>query len=239
MARDRLYRLQQRENNSVSAYSDAFLQIMTYLPNMAVEDQVDQYQRRLLPAIRDELDRIMATADESNTHNLGWIINQAQRIESRLAMHKKALPGWRNQSQHHATSTYRSMLPSSSTGSSTASASAAADSSRMDLSQLDISHVSASDRGAVSTPSRTEWAPAWLPSNSNPSVGDYHGNLSAMYNGPRNTHNRRVPNLSKQDFDQLSREGRCFGCRQTGHLARNCPRLSQHSMQAQNQLRLK
>jgi hypothetical protein len=32
----------------------------------------------------------------------------------------------------------------------------------------------------------------------------------------------RVPNLTREEFDRLSREGRCFSCRQTGHLARNC-----------------
>ena len=32
----------------------------------------------------------------------------------------------------------------------------------------------------------------------------------------------RVPSLSKQEYDQLSKEGRCFKCRKPGHLARNC-----------------
>jgi hypothetical protein len=35
----------------------------------------------------------------------------------------------------------------------------------------------------------------------------------------------RVPNLSRAEYDQLVREGKCLRCRQPGHLARNCPRL--------------
>ena len=34
----------------------------------------------------------------------------------------------------------------------------------------------------------------------------------------------RVATLSREEFDRLSREGKCFHCRQTGHLARNCPK---------------
>lgn len=35
--------------------------------------------------------------------------------------------------------------------------------------------------------------------------------------------NRNNSNLSRTEYDRLSREGKCFRCRQTGHLARNCP----------------
>jgi hypothetical protein len=39
----------------------------------------------------------------------------------------------------------------------------------------------------------------------------------------------RVPGLSKEEFDRLMKEGKCFRCKQTGHLARNCPTMHQHS----------
>lgn len=32
----------------------------------------------------------------------------------------------------------------------------------------------------------------------------------------------RVPGLTKPEYDQLSKEGKCFKCRKPGHLARNC-----------------
>ena len=37
----------------------------------------------------------------------------------------------------------------------------------------------------------------------------------------------RTPGLTRPEFDQLSREGKCFHCKQVGHLARNCPKLRQ------------
>ena len=226
MARDKLFRLQQRDNHSVSAYTNAFLELMSYLPNMAVEDQVDNYQRRLLPAIRDELDRIMANADDSDTLNLGWVINQAQRIESRLAMNKRAGQSWRapSQAQYNPASTYRVST------SSAATSSGSADSNRMDLSQLDAQSQAVPNMYGGQ---KTEWTPAWWPAA--PAGGD-QDNLAVMYNGARNN-NRGGPHLSRPEFDQLSREGRCFNCKQPGHLARNCPRMMQYI--AQNQPRLK
>jgi hypothetical protein len=32
----------------------------------------------------------------------------------------------------------------------------------------------------------------------------------------------RVENLTRDEFDRLSKEGKCFNCKQPGHLARNC-----------------
>jgi excinuclease UvrABC ATPase subunit len=74
---------------------------------------------------------------------------------------------------------------------------------------------------------------------SNINAGDNHSNqqdnndngqqgLSSMH---YNNHSRgpsangRVPNLSRGEFDRLSREGRCFNCKGTGHLARNCTKV--------------
>jgi hypothetical protein len=31
-----------------------------------------------------------------------------------------------------------------------------------------------------------------------------------------------VQDLSQEEYDRLSREGKCFRCKQTGHPARNC-----------------
>lgn len=38
----------------------------------------------------------------------------------------------------------------------------------------------------------------------------------------------RVENLTREEFDRLSKEGKCFNCKQPGHLARNC-RLGRQS----------
>lgn len=44
----------------------------------------------------------------------------------------------------------------------------------------------------------------------------------------------RVPNLSREEFDRLSREGKCFQCRQPGHLARNCPKAHEKAAPAKS-----
>jgi len=46
---------------------------------------------------------------------------------------------------------------------------------------------------------------------------------------PRRSRPVNVPELSREDYDRLSREGKCFQCREAGHLARNCPKRSSNS----------
>ncbi len=56
------------------------------------------------------------------------------------------------------------------------------------------------------------------------------GRLQARHRTPNSrTSGNRVPNLNKEDYDRLLSEGKCFRCRQAGHLARNCPTTHQHS----------
>lgn len=48
------------------------------------------------------------------------------------------------------------------------------------------------------------------------------------------TNTRAVPGLSREDYDRLSRERKCFNCQEEGHLARNCrkPRNGKKGTQA-------
>ncbi len=48
-----------------------------------------------------------------------------------------------------------------------------------------------------------------------------------MFGGGQTGSSFRTPGLTRPEFDQLSREGKCFHCKQVGHLARNCPNLRQ------------
>jgi hypothetical protein len=221
-AREALFRLRQREKDSVSAYSDAFLKLINFLPDMDLKDQVALYQRGLLPPIGDELDRVLAFAKEDSIEHLSEVINQAQRIESRLSLRRGAQAqrnygggsgqGWYarpSASLQGGSNHYRPTAPTVST-----------DPNRMDLSSMQTMPQAGSDPysssdGVSSNPlSLSQWRPAWA------SESEVQA-LAAMQQQGRTAH-RGVPGLSKEEYDRLSREGRCFSCRGTGHLARNC-----------------
>lgn len=52
---------------------------------------------------------------------------------------------------------------------------------------------------------------------------DNHEESPNVYNISRNrSDGRRTFDLTKEEFDMCSKEGRCFKCKETGHLARNC-----------------
>jgi hypothetical protein len=221
-AREALFRLRQREKDSVSTYSDAFLKLINFLPDMDLKDQMALYQRGLLPSIGDELDRVLAFAKDDSIEHLSEVINQAQRIESRLSMRRSAQAqrnygggsgqGWYarpSATLQGGSNNYRPTAPTLST-----------DSNRMDLSsmqamsQAGIVSYKNSD-GVSSNPlSTSQWRPAWA------SESEVQA-LTAMQQQGRAPH-RGVPGLSKEEYDRLSREGRCFLCKGTGHLARNC-----------------
>ena len=46
----------------------------------------------------------------------------------------------------------------------------------------------------------------------------YHRDATQPSRGPM----RGVPGLSRDEFDRLWKERKCFNCQETGHLARNC-----------------
>jgi hypothetical protein len=82
----------------------------------------------------------------------------------------------------------------------------------MDLSALDYdsaySYEDEEQDGLYALPQR---------SGMRPTIGGRMHQGSQM--GPRRG---RVENLTREKFDRLSREGKCFNCEQPGHLARNC-----------------
>lgn len=222
-AREALFRLRQREKDSVSSYSDAFLRLINFLPDMDLKDQVALYQRGLLPSIGDELDRVLAFAKDDSIEHLSEVINQAQRIESRLSMRKAAQgrsygggggQGWFSRSPAVSQVGSNSYRQASSLGPT-------ADPNRMDLSSMQTTPAvglsdlhNSREQPTFTASSSAQWRPAWA------SESDVNA-LATMQQQGR-APQRNVPGLSRDEYDRLSREGRCFSCKGIGHLARNC-----------------
>jgi hypothetical protein len=241
-ARQSLYNLRQREKESVSSYSDAFLKLVNFLPGMAKEDQLALYQRGLLSHIAEELDRIYAVIDGSANHvNLSDVINQAQRIETRLAMSRRgAAASNHNRGSRYAPSAWfaRAVPSYLQQSGGQQSSSAVSDPNRMDLSHIQ-------QQGPADLVMGQQWGSYTAEQLQHPSMPFGYGNynptqdervLAAMHQRPSAPYRGQVavnmrspgpgvPGLSRPEFDQLSREGKCFNCKQTGHLARNCPKL--------------
>jgi hypothetical protein len=238
-ARQSLYNLRQREKETVSSYSDAFLKLVNFLPGMAKEDQLALYQRGLLSHIAEELDRIYAVIDGSANHvNLSDVINQAQRIETRLAMSRRGATSNNGRNPRFAPPTWfpRAVPSYLQQG-------AGQQASTVDPNRMDLSHIQ--QQGDLAMAQGQQWAPYvaadpnqyqsmpfgygnYQPPQDERVLAAIHQRPSAPHRGQPGVHMRGpagVPGLSRPEFDQLSREGKCFNCKQTGHLARNCPKL--------------
>jgi hypothetical protein len=232
-AREALFRLRQRERDSVTAYSDAFLRHVNFLPDMDMKDQIALYQRGLLPAISDELDRVLAFVKDESIGHLSEVISQAQRIESRLSMRRS---GYASNHRERERAAYvpspawaYSRASSSPQSAASSSSAAAADPNRMDLSSLQGPPATASSSSSPTfrTP-LSEWRPAWASDNDVRELAavQHRGVTPGAGHRSGSAAPRRVPGLSREEYDRLSREGRCFWCKNTGHMARNCDQSS-------------
>lgn len=170
-------------------------------------------QVELIPdmALADQLDafihglhpRLADVVDKERPESLMEAMNAAQREEIRQATRNR-----HHGSSHTVPFTYRRALPQH-----------AADGDHMDLSVLDQQLEELYAIPALDSSTEIASAPTSM--------------LAAMYQGPSRRGPPRsqysgVPNLSREEYDRLSVERRCFNCQGTGHMARNCskPRRS-------------
>ena len=243
-ARQSLYNLRQREKETVSSYSDNFLKLVNFLPGMALEDQLALYQRGLLPHIAEELDRIYAVIDGSIEH-LSDAINQAQRIETRLMMARRGAANRNGDRRFGPPAAWFSrdqarVSPFLNQGVGQYQAPIA------DPNRMDLSHIQQQDRHFAGTGHDQHPQPSFTGSDGSgsglPPPDEHllamHQRPSAPYRGQAPTSGNRglVSNLSREEYDSLSRQGKCFNCKQTGHLARNCPGLRQQQQQGMKPL---
>lgn len=207
VARAALRKLRQRRN--VAEYSTAFLRQIELIPDMSMADQLEYYLSGLHARLADAVDR-------QHPATLQEAMNAAQREELRQVTRQSYGPSGMRPHYYQPRPTYSG--PSYAGGES------------MDLSVLEqeIDSLYAADT---------------LPSFSS---GEEHLYALPMrrlggtsnFRGPRDSFQevssarpgwRGVPGLTRDEFDRLSRENRCFSCRQPGHLARNCTRNQRRS----------
>jgi len=187
-----------KQKYRVASYTDAFLKQMQLIPDMSMADQVDWYINGLQDRIAEEVDR-------EDPKTLVEAMNLAQRVETRLASRRGQSHSGRPYTSGNPMSYRRTTEERYRSGGSEAAAAAAAD-DRMDLSTMELDpHTEDGEDGEIVQ------------------VMQQHG-PGGRGGSRRFMAGNRVSNLSREEFDRLSREGKCFQCRQPGHLARNCPK---------------
>jgi len=174
-----------------------------FLKQVQLMDQVDAYINGLHTDIAEEVDR-------GDPDTLAKAMDLAQRAEARLTHRRgqKSYGSSTNAYTHRYTE--RRVVPVH-----------VRNEDRMDLSVLQGEDDGSSSDGSSSSTS--------LHVMQAQRRGGARRSSPRRFGG-RSTHVRtRVPELSREDFDRLSREGKCFCCREGGHLARNCPKRTASS----------
>lgn len=207
VARAALRKLRQRRN--VAEYSTAFLRQIELIPDMSVNDQLEYYINGLHVRLADAVDR-------QHPATLQEAMNAAQREELRQATRQSHGPIGLRSAYYQPRPTYSS---SSYSGDD-----------NMDLSLIDqeIDALYAIDDEPEFNSDEHQLNAL---SNRRPGSNSNGRNVrnSFRQNSSSASNGRGVPGLTREEFDRLSRENRCFACKQPGHLARNCSKNSHRS----------
>jgi len=211
VARVSLGRLRQGERNSVSAYTNAFQNLMAQIVEMSVTDQVFHYVSGLLPSLR-------VRVWEKLPQTLAEAIGYAASYEATVGFAGRA-GGFASSPAGGA----QSFGPSASSSGS---------------APMDINHIGQEDTCAgedLVDPPRFHEEPPARPAGESALLAKLEAmehRIAALVGSnsrgnPASSHkvSDRVPGLQANDVARLQKEGRCFRCKQKGHMKSDpaCP----------------
>lgn len=213
VARVSLGRLRQGERNSVSAYTNAYQNLMTQIADMTVTDQVFHYVTGLLPSLRVRVwEKLPRTLSEA--------IGYAASYEATIGFAGRAGGFAASASLHHRTSNASSSSSSSS------------DPAAMDINNIDTEDHLEPPRFHDEPPVRSS------PSQSNEvallakmEAMEHRIAALMMGTGAAGPSSRgpssykggdRIPGLQASDIARLQKENRCFRCKKVGHRKNEC-----------------
>jgi hypothetical protein len=194
IARQRLDKLHHKAGHSVNAYANAFQVTMTPITDMGPADQVHHFVKGLLP-------HVAAKVYEKAPKDLRAAIDAAVSAEAMGNFGRSAA----HTASHSSSSTpmdLNAVEQESHENDSELAASAAATT----LSADSVVRALLAKMEAMEHRLLALSAPASKVFDNRGDAGD------------------KVPGLKAEDIDRLRREGKCFRCKQSGHMKRDCPR---------------
>jgi hypothetical protein len=207
-ARQRLLSLRQRNYNGIEAYTNEFQRLLSLIDDMSVADQVNYY----IMGLKQDVGRDVKIANPST-------ISEAMAVASRSS--DTFLHPTQSSSSYSANSNgARNYSNNSRQGNST-------------NAPLHLNAVRASAQGTGASRDRSRFRSEREPTGNGESVktssGD-NGELAETFDSDQLNFVKRSekgyrpnPYLSKEEWERLKRENRCFRCKRENHLARDCP----------------
>jgi len=209
VARQHLAKYRQAPGQTVSSYTHGFLTIKAVIDDMSPADQVFQYTNGLLPSIASRV-------WEKQPATLPDAIQEAASREATLGFSARGGAG-----QSH-------FRPSASSSSGSV--------------PMDINHVALDDE-ALEDPElepaqRVRFADEPFAMRESALLAKMEAimehRLAALSfktpsSNPSNKSGDRVKGLKSGDIERLMKEGKCFRCKQTGHMKRDCPQAPKSS----------